>query len=142
MFGNSLPPEIPEELLRRGRPVDPEFDPAERLFYRFEGEYALGSSLRGLQVRSPDFSVNREKHGGLPVYVLIPNWPDLGIAAFTVSSIPGPVSSEGGIKFSWHIEHVPEEINYQHSEIHTFRGTRPRSEKARSVRCPDRAYGC
>jgi len=108
-------------MFRHGRPLDPEFDSAERLFYRFEGEYALGASLRGLQVRSPDFSVNREKHGGLAAYVLIPNWLDLGIAAFTVSSIPGPATSEGEVTFSWRVEHVPEENNYHHSEIHTFK---------------------
>lgn len=121
MFANSLPPDIPEGMFRHGRPLDPEFDSAERLFYRFEGEYALGASLRGLQVRSPDFSVNREKHGGLAAYVLIPNWLDLGIAAFTVSSIPGPATSEGEVTFSWRVEHVPEENNYHHSEIHTFK---------------------
>jgi len=108
-------------MRRQGRLPDPEFEPSERLFYRFEGNYALGSPLRGLQVRSPDFSVNREKHGGLPEYVLIPNWLGLGIAAFTVASIPGPAVSEGGVMFSWRVEHVPEEDNYHHSEIHTFK---------------------
>jgi len=104
-----------------GRPVDPEFQPSERLFYRFEGPYAVGSSPSGLGVRSPDFSVNREKHGGLPEFVLIPNWLTWGIAQFAVKSIPNAIASDGGVVYTWPLHHTPEEENYFHSEITTLK---------------------
>ena len=106
---------------RQGRPTDPNFASNERLFYRFEGHYTVGSVPRGLAVRSPDFSVNREKHGGIAEYVLIPDWPDWGIAEFEVGSIPPAKASEGAVSYSWSLQHEPEEHNYFHCEITTLK---------------------
>ncbi len=112
-------------MRRLGRPADPEFQSSERLFYRFEGCHTVDSAPSGLVVRSPDFSVNREKHGGLPEYVLIPNWLTWGIAEFSVESIPGARTSDGGVEYSWSLQHKPEEENYFHSEITTLKSGEP-----------------
>ncbi|HXJ38758.1 MAG TPA: hypothetical protein VNH18_05740 [Bryobacteraceae bacterium] len=101
--------------------MDAKFDPEEQLFYRFDGDFKLGAPLRGIDVRSPDFSVNRAKHGGLPDFVLIPQWLTSGIAMFEVRAISWSMESEGKVTFSWSVEHVPEEENYHHSEVHTFK---------------------
>ena len=111
---------IPPEMLAQGRGEDPDFSPEERLFYRLNENYRVGEQPTGLDVHKPDFSVNREKHGGKPEYVLIPDWPDHGIAEFAVGSIPGPITSEGGKVHSWQVKHVPLDENYHHSEIHTY----------------------
>jgi hypothetical protein len=117
---------VPEPMRRRGRPADPEFEPSECLFYRFEGgRHAIGSVPRGLEVRSPDFSVNREKHGGVAEYVLFPDWPDWGIAEFKVGSIPAAIASTADVLFSWSLQHEPEEENYFHSGISTLKSGVP-----------------
>ncbi len=110
-----------------GRPAIQDFDAQEKLFYRLEEYYPVGASPSGLSIRRPDFSINREKHGGRAEYVLIPNWPDHGIAEFFVDHLPTNLRTAGAVQFTWSPIHVPEENNYFHSEVHTFKnGTRAR----------------
>jgi len=108
-------------MRRRGRPVDQNFEMDERLFYRLEDAYPVGSHPVGLSVRKPDFSVNREKHGGQPEYVLIPDWMHCGVAEFKCSDLPSELRSEGNVPYSWTVLHVPEDLNYHHSEVHTMK---------------------
>ena len=108
-------------MIRAGRPADPDFSPDELLFYRLEGNFDAGVAPRGLQVHSPEFSVNREKHGGLAEYVLIPDWTECGIAQFNVASVPGPKVSLGGVQFSWSVSHEPEDNNFHHSGVATLK---------------------
>jgi hypothetical protein len=109
-------------MRRSGRPKRQDFDATEKLFYRLEEYYPIGSSPSGLSVRSPNFSVNREKHGGRPEFVLIPRWGHCGIAVFRVQQIPGPITSPGdAMVYSWKVEHDPLEENYHHSEVWTFK---------------------
>jgi hypothetical protein len=108
-------------MRRAGRPDDQSFGLDERLFYRLDVFYPVGETPTGLSVRKPDFSVNREKHGGLPEYVLIPKWRNFGIAEFRVKRMPGPIRSDGNKLYSWAPVHVPEEENYHHSEVRSFK---------------------
>jgi len=110
-------------MLRAGRPDDQEFAADEELYYRLDVAYEVGERPSGLSVRKPDFSVNRSKHGGAPEYVLLPDWPNHGIAKFHVKGLPHKIKSEGDRAYSWKPAHAPEEKNYHHSEIHTYKGT-------------------
>jgi hypothetical protein len=100
-------PEIPPEMLQGDRCEDQAFADTEHLYYRLEEAYPIGSHPLGLSIRNPDFSVNREKHGGRPEFVLIPDWPNFGIAEFTVADLPKPIKSSGGVVYSWKSIHVP-----------------------------------
>jgi hypothetical protein len=117
---------IPDEMLTRGRPAIQDFDNDELLFYRLEQYYPVGSHPSGLSLRRPEFSVNREKYGGKPDYVLIPDWLRFGIATFHPHDLPRLLSAEE-IPFTWSPVHIPEPANYHHSEVHTFKnGTKVR----------------
>jgi hypothetical protein len=114
---------VPDAMLRKDRAAHQEFDDSEMLYYRLKqpcGE--IGDHPIGLDMEYPDFSVNRQKHGGLRDFVLIPNWKYLGIAEFAKGSIPGPDFSEGNIEYSWGVTHIPLDENYHHSEIWTYKG--------------------
>lgn len=106
-------------MYRRGRPIDPVFTSNEALYCRIrQTDYVPGSSLN---VRSPDFSVNRSKYSE-PEDVLIPKWLDWGIVAFRVDAIPSSLTSAGGIEYRFEVLHAPDEDNYAHSEVHTLKG--------------------
>lgn len=119
-------------MRRSGRPVVDKFEPQERLFYRLDTAYPVGEAPSGLSVRKPDFSTNREALGGKPIYVLLPEYPDYGIAEFKVVSLPASIPSEGGREYSWAPTHVPLEDNYYHSEVRTYKD-RIRCEKSSQV---------
>ena len=108
-------------MQRGDREPRQDFEPNEMLFYRLEQFYELGSHPSGLSIRRPEFSVNREKHGGQAMFVLIPNWLNHGVAEFKHADIPGPLDSSGGNRFSWKVAHEPENDNYYHSEVRTYR---------------------
>jgi hypothetical protein len=122
--------DLPERLYRRGRPDDQEFEPTEELYHRCkEGstyeDPAQPSAwrLKPSALRSPDFSVNRQKYSQ-PEDVLLPTYQGWGVAAFAVGDVPASISSPGQVGFEFRVEHVPEEENYAHSEIRTYRGER------------------
>lgn len=109
--------EIPERLKRRGREADQEFSLGERLFRRVTPRHPLDSEGFVLPpgVPLPDLSVNREKYSE-PEDVLI-GYPDaIGVAAAVVGDIPAEI--EG---YEFRAVHDPEEDNYSHTEIRTFR---------------------
>ena len=112
--------DIPERLLRQGRAIDPSFAPDENLYRRYssltEPTEDLPASPMG--IKFPAFSVNRGKYSE-PEDVLIPRWPDFGIAAFQVRDVPPSVPSNG-IVYKFKVEHVPCECNYAHSEVITY----------------------
>ncbi len=107
-------------MFRRSRPIDPDFDPLEDLYIRCRLCDVIGNRLSGVSIRFPDCSVNRGKHSE-PEDVLIPHWLDFGIATFKVVHVPQSLTSESGTKFEFKVTHVPEDDNYAHSEIRTFK---------------------
>jgi hypothetical protein len=113
-------------MRRNGRPEDQDFSAEEKLYRRCSRrgiEEIVGvKRLTPLSIPFPDLSVNREKYGGQPGDVLIPDWPAWGIASWMVEDVPSPLSGTTGTEFSFRVVHVPEEENFYHSEIRTFRG--------------------
>ncbi len=108
---------------------DQDFAPKERLFLRFKPDhYKTWGTISLAAIEMPDMSVNREKHGGEPEFVLAghsksggkkiiyDNW---GVASFNVKDIPGEQGFEGEI-FSFRPFHQPTRKNFFHSEIRCY----------------------
>jgi len=125
---------VPERLRRQGRPVDPHFHPTERLFLRVaQANLAADGILLPAAIRFPDFSVNREKYSEPHDVILFD--PTAGIACFKVEDIPSDLSSEHGPCHQFLVEHVPEDDNYAHSEVRTYRGgERPSRVKSKTMK--------
>lgn len=105
--------------------IDNEFAPSERLFLRLHPEHFSNRHTDPPRVlvgavRFPDFSVNRGKYSE-PEDVLAPHWPKWGISAFRVDHVPPSLSWEDGRTYDFRVEHVPEEHNYAHSEVRTYK---------------------
>lgn len=114
--------DTPERLLRRGRPVDPEFAPSERLFRAIaRRDFTENGGLLPTAFEFPDFSVNREKYSE-PADVLLSR-PTHGVAAFEVQDLPGELQNPDGA-YQFKVEHAPEEDNYSHSEVRTYKDGR------------------
>ena len=107
-------------MYRAGRPEDPDFEPHERLFYRCLKIHVESGRVLPAAFRSPDFSVNREKYSE-PEDVLVPSYESWGVAGFEVSVIPSEMSSPGGVRYQFRVDHVPEEDNYSHSEVRAYK---------------------
>lgn len=109
---------------KQNRPTDAEFLPDELLYLRCANSSLDPANTRRLfpdQIRFyPDQSVNRGKYSE-PEDVLHPNYLDFGIARFQVQHVQLELSSGGEINYQWTIEHKPEENNYAHSEIWTYK---------------------
>jgi hypothetical protein len=110
----------PERMYRKGRSVDPEFEPSEDLYYRCQSQHVAESRLLPTALRFPDFSVNRAKYS-LPEDVLIPDYQTWGIAAFKVEDIPSGRTSDINTTYTWQVVHDPNEDNYAHSEVRTYK---------------------
>lgn len=112
--------DVPERLKRRGRPVDPNFDPEERLYRRVPRRDFIGRDGYVLPagVRFPDISVNRGKYSE-PEDVVLGYENAAAIAAARVRDIPDRID-----EYEFRPEHVPKPQNYAHSEIRAFLGGR------------------
>lgn len=111
-------------LLRKDRPVDPEFRAEERLFRRCSVLEIENGKLAPSAVAFPDFSCNREKYCE-PTDVLYPSWPDFGVVEFRVCDVPRSVPPEyclnTKVTYSFGVEHVPEVENFAHSEVRLYK---------------------
>src|SRR5262249_52309269 len=114
-------PDLPERIYRNGRPADPDFASEEHLCRRCRIDQIDGDHLARDAIGFPDWSVNRARYSE-PGDALLPDWPDWGVASFTVGSVPPRISSPGGPIFEFRVEHVPEENNYAHSEVRSYKG--------------------
>lgn len=110
----------PERMYRAGRPVDMNFDDNENLYNRFKKEFLAEGRFLPAGIKFPDWSVNREKYSE-PEDVLIPDYLEWGIAQFKVSDVPAKLASSGDIKYDFKVEHDPEEDNYSHSEVRSYK---------------------
>ncbi len=112
--------------MRNGRPIINTFEPKEKLYFRFPPPQGgpLGDRLPAASIRFPDMSVNRSGYGELrlsePRDVII-GFPGWGVATFRVEDIPGPMRTDERTTYEFRAEHVPEEDNYSHSEVRTFK---------------------
>ncbi len=143
-------PELPDRLLRNGRPIDNDFDPDEPLYLRFQGDDVRldedgNQILNEGCIKYPAFSVNRGKFSE-PDDVLFrtcvremaiargqdPSKLDIskptrfegwGVARFQVRDIPPPDESAPNT-FEYCVAHDPCEDNYSHSEVRTLKNAR------------------
>jgi hypothetical protein len=99
--------------------IDPDFAPSERLFRRVPAAALLGDSVDDIALPAPSFSVNREKYSA-PRDVLR-GLDGFRVAAFAVRDLPSNVAGEDSSLYRMGVEHEPEEDNYAHSGVHTFR---------------------
>ena len=117
-----MPDHIPPELYRNKRDEDSEFSPEEDLYIRFD--VTVGKLVNPDSIRCPNTSVNRSKYCSNPEYVLLAKYPkylNWGYGEFKVNSIPEPHQLEGGGYYEFLIRHEPEEDNYSHSAIKSFK---------------------
>ena len=128
--------DCPREMLQNGRPPDPDFAGDELLYHRCLKEWVdEDQKILPAYVHFPDQSVNRSKYSR-PWHVLVPDgakgsaeWIYWGIARTTVSAIPGPIETSGGVPYSFSVEHDPLQRNFGHSELSAYKnGIRERNK--------------
>jgi len=88
---------IPDRLLINGRDPVQEFEPLEKLYFRFNSShYSSDYRIPVAAIRFPDFSVNRGLFSE-PIDVLIPHWAEWGIVEVSEGDIPRklPVPTQG-----------------------------------------------
>jgi len=131
-------------MYRNGRPFNPQFEPGEALYRMFRPEAVEADRLLAAFIPfDAAMSVNRSKYSepGDILSVLRLKYAHWGVVRFRVSDVPTRMESEAGVLFEWFVEHAPEEDNYAHSEVRTFRNrihsktsTHPRSSRSVSAR--------
>lgn len=110
-------------MYRQGRPAHPFNDPDEPLYRRCKQQDVVAGHLTALSISFRNWSVNRGGPGfGEPEDVLFPNHFSQGIATFRVKNILPRMKLEAGPVFEFRAAHVPDEDNYAHSEIQTYKG--------------------
>lgn len=110
---------VPATLKQNGRPEDPNFEPAEKLFRRYKSEHYVGGEFSniGLPFSTPP-STNRQKYS-LPEDVLFSETGQFlswGVLSFMVQDLPSHFSVEQ-MSYIFFPKHAPLENNYAHSEV-------------------------
>ena len=101
--------------------ADPVFSPDEQLYQRCKKVHLdPGGRPTPAALPSPAYSVNRGKFGPAED-VLLPAelYAEYGIFSYRVGDLPAPVA-EAGLQYSFSVLHLPEPLNYHHSEVHTM----------------------
>jgi hypothetical protein len=107
-------------MYRRERPVNPQFDAAERLFRRcVDLEIREGRVFADQIPFYPAMSVNRSRYS-YPEDVIYPEIWRCGVFSFRVDAIPDRYAIAGA-GYEWLPSHEPEDDNYAHSEVHTLK---------------------
>jgi hypothetical protein len=120
------PPERPERMYRRDRPLLPDFDDVEVLFLRYGHDDFVAGQLTESAIRFPKTSVNRGSVSK-PEDVLFAEdgkYDGLGVIEFKVSDIPRRIEQDQGPTYIFFLQHVPYSDNYSHSEIWSDQETR------------------
>jgi len=124
--------QIPEEMKREGRPIDPVFESEEDLYIRFSSVVGKKPSISS--IRCPDQSVNRSKYSEAE-WVLLQTFSDWGYGVFKVGDIPDSINREKGDPYDFRVKHDPLEENYSHSEIRAYvNGARQKQIKNKKVK--------
>jgi hypothetical protein len=109
-------------MYRRNRPEDRVFGPDELLFRRYLQSHWIDGSFSPLGFRFAENSgqsVNRQKYSE-PEDVLFLNGTfddEWGVLEFAVRDIPQKLSEDPAPAFVFFPKHVPEELNFAHSEV-------------------------
>jgi hypothetical protein len=125
-LGTTLANERPERMKRQGRPVDPEFLPAEKLFRRYQRTHIVDGVFTGVGLSFEEApSVNRAKYGESGDVLFSEaeeEFAGWGVLSWEVRQIPTPQPGPPEQpRFTIVPKHVPLENNYAHSEIHCAR---------------------
>jgi hypothetical protein len=109
-------------MFRRERPVDPDFQPDERLYRRCpDTEVVEGEPFTDQIAFYPAMSVNRSKYGQAQDVLYPDYFTRFGVLSFLVGGIPGSFRPDEGTLYEWIPSHEPLEENYAHSEVRTYR---------------------
>jgi hypothetical protein len=110
-------------MYRHGRAEDPDFSPNELLYRRYVQQHWIDGRFAPEGFRFSENSgqsVNRQKYSE-PDDVLFLNDgtydDDLGILEFAVRDIPVRLPENDSPAFVFFPKHVPEELNFGHSEV-------------------------
>lgn len=140
------PPDRPDRMYRRGRPILPHFDSGERLYLRFGLDDFVGGQLAIAAIRVQRQSVNRGSLSRPEDVLFHPegNYNGLGAVEFKVEDIPGTVVGDQDSTFMFFMRHEPIEDNYAHSEIWSDRppGTGDCPKPSKSVGLKFKAELC
>lgn len=125
-------------MYRNGRPADPDFTPAEELYFRcMRDSIDEGGRIKKANIHPPDQSVNREKYSCC-TDVLLPDgsprskaWVLWGVVAIRVEDLPPETRSPGGIAYRFTVEHDPWEDNYGHAELRVYKDGQRESNNKR-----------
>jgi hypothetical protein len=114
-------PELPHEMLRRGRPPDTEgFRDEEELFRAFDADAWEDDGIAIDAIGLPDLSVNWGKHGPAEWLLLLDCFAGCGVGAFRVADVPKEIEHLGVAVYRFDLAHDPTENNYPHSVIRAF----------------------
>jgi hypothetical protein len=109
--------DIPERLLRNGRVEDQQFQASEKLFHRYvKKNYEQGKFLNVALSSVP--SVNRGKYSQAEDVLIseADKYIGWGVVSFAVQDIPSQLLAVSPTH-SFFPRHVPEDLNYAHSEV-------------------------
>ena len=121
-----------------GRPSVAEFKADELLYFRYGLDEFIDGRLVSAAIHFPRVSVNRSTLSE-PQDVLFDEngaYRGLGVIEFRVSDVPNEIDGENNSAFVFTINHVPEELNYSHSEVWSTRapGSSELKEPSKSVK--------
>lgn len=122
-FENSSTHSRPPRMVRGSRENDQVFLAGHLLFHRCSAEDILGDRLNPTRIKYNRTSCNWSKYS--KPWDVIFDHPEHGIVRFIVRCLPRhlpKVRTDKNVKeYSFFPRHDPEELNYSHSEIRTFR---------------------
>jgi hypothetical protein len=113
-------PELPCDMLRRGRQPDNDFADSEELYRAFGAGELEGDRLAMDAIELPDLSVNRGKYGPAHCLLTLDRFQGCGVAACTVGDIPAELEHLGRFHYYFRVAHDPTENNWPHSVIQAF----------------------
>ena len=114
------------EMIPSNLGPDQEFADAEELYFRFDGSGNVGDAPLAVEMRNPDHSVNRQKYGGQPAHVLLPDHPDQGVVMFFAGgptqhglrTVKAIISDKPAIRtLTFGVQHAPLASNYFHCDV-------------------------
>lgn len=112
-------PELPTRMRRNGRAKDSVFDPAERLFRRYNRKHIVGTqfSNMGLSLREPP-SLNRERYSQASdvLFSETDEFASWGVWSLQVQHLPAAFPPQTP-EYGFAPDHDPVEDNYAHTLV-------------------------
>jgi hypothetical protein len=121
-------PDRPEDMKRNGRPLVPDFEPLEWLYYRIPPtQVQAGGFIDPISVKCPCPAVSSNRASlSEPWHVLYPRdkYGSWAVFKFQRESLPETVRAnvDGATTFTIKTEHDPLEENYGHCATRLYRG--------------------